>query len=80
MDRRALFFCGAAVVSLVLLPVTEQAQRWVPAGLAVVYTLLAVASWADHRGRARAPGRRRTSSVVSDGTSTADVDRSPQPP
>jgi len=28
MDRRAAFFLGAAVVSAVLIPVTEQEQRW----------------------------------------------------
>jgi hypothetical protein len=52
MDRRALFFLGAAVVSFVLVPVTEPAQRWVPVALAVVYLLLSVASWLDRRGRA----------------------------
>ena len=29
------------------------AQRWVPAALAIVYVLLAGASWADKRTRAR---------------------------
>ena len=56
MDRRSLFFAGAAIVSALLIPVTESAQRWVPIVLAVVYVLLAVASWADHR--TRAAGRR----------------------
>ena len=53
MDRRAAFFVGAAIISAILIPVTEQAQRWVPAVLAIVYLLLAVASWADHRTRTR---------------------------
>ena len=53
MDRRAAFFLGAAVVSAVLIPVTEQEQRWVPAALAIVYVVLAVASWADKRTRTR---------------------------
>ena len=53
MDRRAAFFLGAAVVSAILIPVTEQAQRWVPAALAIVYVVLAVASWADKRTRTR---------------------------
>ena len=30
MDRRALFFLGAAVVCAILIPVTEAEQRWVP--------------------------------------------------
>ncbi len=53
MDRRAIFFAGAAVVSAMLIPVTEQEQRWVPAALAIVYVVLAVASWADKRTRSR---------------------------
>ena len=53
MDRRAIFFIGAAVVSAMLIPVTEQAQRWVPAVLAIVYVVLAIASWADKRTRTR---------------------------
>ena len=53
MDRRALFFLIAAVVCAVLIPVTEPDQRWVPISLTVVYALLAVASWADSRGRRR---------------------------
>jgi hypothetical protein len=36
MDRRAAFFLGAAVVCALLIPVTEQAQCWVPAVLAVM--------------------------------------------
>jgi hypothetical protein len=53
MDRRAAFFLGAAVVCAILIPVTEQAQRWVPAALAIVYVVLAVASLADKRTRTR---------------------------
>ena len=45
MDRRALFFLGAAVVAAVLIPVTEPDYRWVPIGLTVVYALLALASF-----------------------------------
>jgi hypothetical protein len=52
MDRRAVFFLGAAVVCALLVPVTEQQQRWVPGALAVVYALLSIASWADRRTRA----------------------------
>lgn len=58
MQRRAVFFLGAAVLCAVLIPLTESKYRWVPIALAVVYTLLAVASWADARTRARsAPPR-----------------------
>jgi hypothetical protein len=53
MDRRAIFFLGAAVVCAVLIPVTDGQHRWVPIALSVVYTLLALASWADARGRQR---------------------------
>jgi hypothetical protein len=55
VDRRAVFFVGAAVVSFLLFPVTEHEHRWVPLGLGVVYVLLALASWADRRGRS--PGQ-----------------------
>ena len=51
MDRRAVFFVGAAIVCALLYPVTEQEHRWVPASLAVVYVLLALGSWADRRSR-----------------------------
>jgi hypothetical protein len=53
MDRRALFFLGAAVVCAVLIPIADPEHRWVPIGLSIVYTLLALASWADNRGRRR---------------------------
>lgn len=51
VDRWAVFFVGAAIVSLVLVPVTEDEYRWVPLALGIVYLLLALASWADRRGR-----------------------------
>ncbi|MET0910462.1 MAG: hypothetical protein ABWZ99_13440 [Ilumatobacteraceae bacterium] len=51
MDRRAVFFAGAAVVCALLIPVTEGDYRWVPVSLTVVYVLLALASWADRRSR-----------------------------
>jgi hypothetical protein len=50
-----MFFLGAAVVCALLIPVTEQQQRWVPIVLAILYALLSIASWADRRSRA---GRR----------------------
>jgi hypothetical protein len=62
MDRRAAFFLGAAVICALLVPVTEQAQRWVPAVLAVVYVLLAVASWLDRRTKLRSRSHANPSS------------------
>jgi hypothetical protein len=53
MDRRAIFFLGAAVVCAVLIPLTGSEERWVPIALAVVYFLLSVASWADTHSRRR---------------------------
>ena len=60
MDRRALFFLGAAVVSAVLIPVAEPDYRWVPIFLSVVYTLLSLASWADRRSRTQIIDRPRS--------------------
>ena len=53
MDRRAVFFLGAAIICVVLIPITPAAQRWAPIVLSITYTLLSVASWADARGRRR---------------------------
>jgi hypothetical protein len=53
MERRALFFLGAAIVCAVLSPITEPAQRWVPVSLSIVYVLLSLASWAEARARRR---------------------------
>ena len=53
MDRRAVFFLVAAIVCVVLIPLTGADERWVPITLSIVYTVLSVASWADTRGRRR---------------------------
>jgi hypothetical protein len=53
MDRRALFFLGAAMVCAVLVPATPSKYRWFAIVLAVVYALLALASWLDNRSRNR---------------------------
>ena len=53
MDRRAIFFLGAGAVSALLIPFTESGLRWVPAWLAVVYVVLAAASWLDWRSNNR---------------------------
>ena len=49
MDRRAIFFLGAAAVSAALIPETEANLRNVPEILSVVYILLAAASYLDWR-------------------------------
>ena len=51
MDRRAVFFVGAAIVCAVLTPITEPEERWVPIALSIVYALLALGSWVDARTR-----------------------------
>jgi hypothetical protein len=45
-------------VSALLIPVTEEAQRWVPIALAVVCLVLAIASWADRRTKRRGRDQR----------------------
>ena len=52
-DRRAAFFVVAALVCLALTPVAESEYDWVCVALAVVYLVLAVASYLDARTRAR---------------------------
>jgi hypothetical protein len=49
MDRRAIFFLGAATMSGALIPETEAALRNVPEILSLVYVLLAAASYLDWR-------------------------------
>jgi hypothetical protein len=51
MDRRALFFLGAAVVCLVLVPVADAGHRWVAVTTGAVYVVLAVLSALDHWSR-----------------------------
>jgi len=53
MDRRAIFFLGAALVSLALVGATDAELRWVPVALAVVYVALALASYLDWRSSNR---------------------------
>ena len=53
MDRRAIFFLGAGAVSAALIPATDQELRWVPTWLAVLYVVLAVASYFDWRSNNR---------------------------
>ena len=53
MDRRALFFLGAAVVCAMLIPATPSEYRWFAVLFAIVYAVLALASWLDNRSRNR---------------------------
>lgn len=51
MDRRALFFLGAAVVCAVLILPSDPGLRWVPMVLALTYLVLAALSFLDYRSR-----------------------------
>jgi hypothetical protein len=53
MDHRAIFFLGAGALSAVLIPETEAGLRWVPTWLAVIYVVLAAASYLDWRSNNR---------------------------
>jgi hypothetical protein len=49
MDRRALFFLVAGIACSLLMTVITPSLRWVPRGLAVIYLVLALASYVDDR-------------------------------
>jgi hypothetical protein len=51
MDKRALFFLCAAIICAVLVPATPADNRWFAIGLAVLYAVLALASWLDNYSR-----------------------------
>jgi hypothetical protein len=51
MDRRGVFFLFAAAASLLLLPLTPDAYRYVGEWLAGAYVVLALLSMADHASR-----------------------------
>ena len=53
MDRRAIFFLGAAAVCAAVITPTEADLRWVPTVLTAVYVLLALASYLDWRSNTR---------------------------
>jgi hypothetical protein len=50
VDHRAVFFAFAAVVCALLVPVAD-GHAWVAATVSIVYVVLAVGSWLDHRSR-----------------------------
>jgi hypothetical protein len=52
MDRRALFFFGAAVLCFALTPVSE-GFTWVTITVGVVYVVLGLGSWLDARSHRR---------------------------
>jgi hypothetical protein len=51
MDRRSRFFALAAFVCALLIPLAAPEHKWLAATMAIVYVLLALASWADSRSR-----------------------------
>ena len=51
MDRRSVFFTGAAIVSAVMIPLAPSDLRWVPAVLALTYVILTLLSLADYLSR-----------------------------
>ena len=53
MDQRAIFFLGAGAISALLVPATDAKLRWVPTWLAVIYLILAAASYLDWRSNNR---------------------------
>jgi hypothetical protein len=53
MDRRSRFFAGAALVCVVLIPVSDASLRWVPIIVSIAYAVLAVLSFLDWRSRVR---------------------------
>jgi hypothetical protein len=53
VDRRAIFFLGAAAISAVLIPEIDAELRWVPTLLAAIYVALAAASYLDWRSNNR---------------------------
>jgi hypothetical protein len=53
MDRRAIFFLGAAAVCAAVITPTEADLRWVPTTLTVIYVVLALASYLDWRSSNR---------------------------
>jgi len=53
IDRRSLFFAGAAVVAVALIPPSDPPLRWVPIVVSITYAVLAVLSFLDWASRTR---------------------------
>lgn len=49
MDRRALFFLGAAIACLALIRAAPSEYSWLPATMAIAYAVMAGASYLDSR-------------------------------
>ena len=49
MDQRALFFFIAAVIAVLLVPVTDESLRYVPKLVSGTYLVLTAASYLDWR-------------------------------
>jgi hypothetical protein len=58
MDRRAVFFFGAALACFVLAPVGLPKYSHIAVTVGCVYVVLSVLSFFDSRGRRRSRGRR----------------------
>ena len=56
VDRRAVFFVISAVIALALLPLCPPELRYVGWILAVVFVILAAASWLDNWSHHRRHG------------------------
>jgi putative exporter of polyketide antibiotics len=52
MDRRAIFFLGAAVTCFSLVPLSD-GYAWVTLTVGVVYVVLGLGSWLDARSHRR---------------------------
>jgi hypothetical protein len=53
VDRRALFFLGAAVVAFLLTPVADPEHRWVAIATGATYTVLALLVALDGLSRSK---------------------------
>jgi hypothetical protein len=53
MHRRAVFFLCSAILCALLVPLTPSHLRWFAVMLAVIYAVLAGASWLDSWSRQR---------------------------
>jgi hypothetical protein len=52
VDRRAIFFAGAAIACFLLVPLAD-GYAWVSTAVGAVYVLLALGSWLDARSHRR---------------------------
>lgn len=51
MNKRIVFFLGAAAICAVLIPIADDKHRSVPIGLCAVYLVLVILTWLDARSR-----------------------------